>query len=780
MAVRLDLFSSRITLPNVFNYLRCCPPESLEEFYDEFMKTSDSLSSQRKLFQFLHSHHNRCLPGDVIIAIVATLCDKSLPLVLRKICLYILQESLPNNEIRLQDLEQSGAMTNMSPSLLELFTTIHMGEEGREELHLFGNKLIRCITSSDNSYVSIKLRALQVLVQLAQYLRSPLPHSEVEFLAHSLKSFLGSKTVAQLPKSIKRKESWAGMTDKDDVVQFSTALHFVDNPYSDDDLDIHTFSALHQLWSSIFGRYHQFRPVEQELSKKMVEYSQHILEQVERTPLKSLDSSLQQAALIESLLLLNDACWSDPTQVARVIPIVRRVHDRASIPEVILPALRFLLMQGQHVGYNPSSELENFFKSTLVKASKNLCSSCEVVLFLRDHLEEFNSMPSVPLQRWFPNILKILAWFPVTFISEFMDLLPAFMSDSTAIEVLHCVLDLPCLSAALLCMSDEELQNRSNILSSLQNANCKSMLTFILRQKSGGGETLERLHLLHAALRDVIDHSRVRAAADVVPSLLKAYFEVINDNADANVASRLLPVMLDRSTTLYFTPGYSAGIQRTFSEEMIRIIQKHPRLISEAKQEIGDFLCSNKDPSESLCTNLVWAIGQYASSAFCGDVTFELIHSYYDVLECMTYEHLSNSRPETISIVAATLVKLASRYQDLVPRVLLCLSKIDQFAKMTGTTEWNVVSARIQEFVALLSEPNVAFAVLSPSVEALSGRYHGDCATLPVLWRAASVLLHSPSLVAKVEDQKPRVNSYHEQAEYRTSVVVVQSHCEAP
>lgn len=50
-------------------------------------------------------------------------------------------------------------------------------------------------------------------------------------------------------------------------------------------------------------------------------------------------------------------------------------------------------------------------------------------------------------------------------------------------------------------------------------------------------------------------------------------------------------------------------------------------------------------------------------------------------------------------------MQLASRNQDLVPRVLLVTNKIHYFAKISNSTEWEAVVVRSEEYQALLGEP---------------------------------------------------------------------------
>ena len=72
---------------------------------------------------------------------------------------------------------------------------------------------------------------------------------------------------------------------------------------------------------------------------------------------------------------------------------------------------------------------------------------------LSKHLEGIYNHPVYTTSRQLFShsslIGQILAWSPVTFVGEFLQLLPAFVTKSSASEVLHSLLDLPCLSATL-------------------------------------------------------------------------------------------------------------------------------------------------------------------------------------------------------------------------------------------------------------------------------------------------------------------------------------------
>lgn len=106
------------------------------------------------------------------------------------------------------------------------------------------------------------------------------------------------------------------------------------------------------------------------------------------------------------------------------------------------------------------------------------------------------------LSRFFPNILKVLAWFPRTYLAEFITLLPGFVSEATCIEMMHTLLDLPCLSAAL-----EQTRSRSvsgggsTTSGSPINA---ALLNYILRGEGGLGGTIDRLGDLYTLLQPCV------------------------------------------------------------------------------------------------------------------------------------------------------------------------------------------------------------------------------------------------------------------------------------
>lgn len=124
-----------------------------------------------------------------------------------------------------------------------------------------------------------------------------------------------------------------------------------------------------------------------------------------------------------------------------------------------------------------------------------------------------------------------MAWSPVTFIAEFLLLLPAFITDATTSEVLHSLLDLPCLAATLQAQhilstnpgaADYNPYPRySKCLAAFQDGTYKFMFGHFLRSENGKGDTIDRLGSLHHLLLDFVEHERVKAVSRIAPLLMK-------------------------------------------------------------------------------------------------------------------------------------------------------------------------------------------------------------------------------------------------------------------
>ena len=99
---------------------------------------------------------------------------------------------------------------------------------------------------------------------------------------------------------------------------------------------------------------------------------------------------------------------------------------------------------------------------------------------------------------------QILAWNPRTFVSDFVEIVPAMMSPTTSLEVFHTLIDLPCMTAALEVMEkykNVDLSTVTGVISDLdpttsadafKNAMFRPMFNFFTRAEGGHGDTINR------------------------------------------------------------------------------------------------------------------------------------------------------------------------------------------------------------------------------------------------------------------------------------------------
>ncbi|MXQ94040.1 hypothetical protein E5288_WYG008553 [Bos mutus] len=543
------------------------------------------------------------------------------------------------------------------------------------------------------------------------------------------------------------------------------------------------------------------------LREKALEYCQRLLEQSGRRALRKANSDLQKAVsaggrpwaeptapseppvspqcLVEAVLVLDVLCRQDPSFLYRALPCVRALRTRlcgdTACVRALLPIAQFFLHHGEAAAVDADAVCQHLFTRIPSEHFHSPMLAFEFVQFCRDHLVLFGSNLDL-LRTSFPNLFKasvgsgvlrrpsplqFLAWSSPALTSEFVALLPVLVDAGTAVEMLHLLLDLPSLTAALdlqlrasQAASERPLWDVSvrapGCLEALRDPQAQGLFQHLLRAKASG--TVERLTPLHQLLQPLASCARVLQCAQAVPTLLRAFFAAVTQFASGALASQLALLLLERSDSLFQVEGYEADVHRVLSSQFPALCKLHPPLVVERAKELLEFVGSLGGPRSTghMLTSVVWAIGEYLSVSWDRRCSAEQISRFFEALEALLFE-VTQSRPsaalpkcppQVITVLMTTLTKLASRSQDLIPRVSLLLSKMRTLAQspavgpVHGEDDLGAVRTRATELLNLLKMPSVAQFVLTPSVEVSQPRYHRDCNTaLPLALDTVSRLL---------------------------------------
>ncbi|XP_051988065.1 AP-5 complex subunit zeta-1-like isoform X3 [Xyrauchen texanus] len=519
-------------------------------------------------------------------------------------------------------------------------------------------------------------------------------------------------------------------------------------------------------------------PPKERLREKAFEYCQRLIEQSDRKALKRTDTELQKACIVESVSIMDIICGEDPSYVYRAFPCIKALYGRLNgdlaHARALLPIAQFYLNHSETAAVDSEAVFRKLFSNCPTEQFNEPMLAFEFIQFcllnasvLQDRVANYRQS--------FPNLLKFLAWNCPGLITEFVELLPSLVAPGTAIELLHTLLDLPCLAAAL------DLQHRSACyqamdrttwdqqgaklaacLDAFRQPSYRGLFLYILRPEAGTGDTIDRLKMLHEILADMAESPRVVRCAQVVPVLLHVYFNAVAKIADEKLINQLLLVLLERSSLLYDIKTFNAEVQKVFSTHLQALCKLHPPLIVDQSRELLDFVGSpaNIYSKEDIYTHVVWVIGEYLSVSYDSRCTVELITSFFESLEAVLFEITqvrqstcpSSFSPRLITVLMTTLAKLATRSQDLIPRASLFLSKVRLFAHSSpvmacySEEDTEEIITRAHELINLLRLPNVAQFILASSAGGDSPRWHRDTnASLPQGMRAVSRLLHRQS-----------------------------------
>ncbi|XP_035472368.2 AP-5 complex subunit zeta-1 isoform X2 [Scophthalmus maximus] len=511
-------------------------------------------------------------------------------------------------------------------------------------------------------------------------------------------------------------------------------------------------------------------PPKERLREKAFQYCLRLIEQSDRKALKRTDTELQKACLVEAVCILDCVCVEDTSLVYRTFPCVKALFGRLSsdltFARVLLPIAQFYLNHGEMAAVDCESVWKLVFGRFPAELFNSPFLAHELLRFLRLNLESLQLR--VPeYTRSFPNLLKFLAWDSPAVVDDFVDLLPSLVTAETAVELLHTMLDLPCLSATLLlqlrstCSPISEPGGRGLLsLDAFRSASLRGLFLYLLRTEAGSGDTIDRLSTLHELLAEAADWPRVVQCAQTVPVLLHIFFSAVVMIADEKLSAHLILVMLERSSLLLNIPTYIKEIHRVFSCHLLRLCKLRPSLVVDQSHELLEFAgtTANVYSKDEIYTHVVWALGEYLSVSSDSRCSVRLITSCFEALEAVLFEITSSAPPpgaacpvpRVITTLMSALAKLASRSHDLIPRVSLFLSKLRTVTR-GGSVAWCTdeedlvaIVMRGEELWSLLKTPGVAQSVLTPPPHVTTPQWHRDTnLSMPLQLRTLTSLTHT-------------------------------------
>uniref|UniRef100_A0A8I5NUH8 Adaptor related protein complex 5 subunit zeta 1 n=1 Tax=Papio anubis TaxID=9555 RepID=A0A8I5NUH8_PAPAN len=565
----------------------------------------DTLDSLQRLFLIISAtKYNRRLEKTCVDLLQATLGLATCPEQLQVLCAAILREMSPSDSLSLVwDHTQNSRQLNLVASVL---LAQWKGDRNEEVVVLSPGTL-----QEDQATLLSKR-----LVDWLRYasLQQGLPHSSSFF----------STPRARQPGPITEMD---GAVATDFFTVLSTGHRFTEDQW----LNVQAFSML-RAWllhsgpeglgtldtddrseqegstlsvisatSSSAGR---LLPPRERLREVAFEYCQRLIEQSNRRALRKGDSDLQKACLVEAVLVLDVLCRQDPSFLYRSFSCLKALHGRvrgdpASV-RVLLPLARFFLSHGEAAAVDSEAVYQHLFTRIPLEQFHSPMLAFEFVQFCRDNLHLFGGHLST-LRLSFPNLFKFLAWNSPPLTSEFVALLPALVDAGTALEMLHALLDLPCLTAVL------DLQLRSSpapserplwdtslrapsCLEAFRDPKFQGLFQYLLRPKASG--TTERLVPLYQLLQPMAGCARVAQCAEAVPTLLQAFFSAVTQVADGALINQLALLLLGRSDSLYPAPGYAARVHSVLSSQFLALCTLKPSLVVELARDLLEFLGS--------------------------------------------------------------------------------------------------------------------------------------------------------------------------------------------
>uniref|UniRef100_H0ZBP7 Adaptor related protein complex 5 subunit zeta 1 n=1 Tax=Taeniopygia guttata TaxID=59729 RepID=H0ZBP7_TAEGU len=717
----------------------------------------------------------RKLDGEFVELLQTVLCSPKSPEQIQVLCAAILREMSPCNDLILSCDEIQDT------KLLSLVSSVLLAQGNKGEVAAVGQRVVKALERRLPEGQSARF-LLPVLANVLRLSPGSLTEEQIDVVSKKLADWLRYASIQQgmaQPSggffSSPRTKQPAPITEVDGAVatDFFTVLSVAQHYTQDQWLNVQTFSMLRN-WLLCYGgkelntlnpgaragvdgsetppvcaagRAGRPLPPRERLRDKAFEYCQRLIEQSSRRPLKKDDGDLQKACLIEAVTIMDIICKQDSFYVCRAVSCLKVLHSRicgdGTYARALLPIAQFFLNHSKLAAVDSDAIYKHLFTDIPAQLFHNPSLAFEFVQFCKDNTQLFTDSSSI-FRQSFPNLFKFLAWNSPPLISEFVDLLPFLLDPDTTIEIFHLLLDLPCLTAAL------DIQLRAAALPASEKAGAdpagkpatcleafrhplyKSLFQYLLRTKAAPEDAPESLVPLRQLLGSLAGSPRVVQCAETVPVLLELFFRVVAEFADGSLINQLVVLLLQRSDQLYEIPAFKEDVYRVLGSQLATLCGLRPALLVELSTEILEFsgAVSNIQSKEAIFTHLAWAVGEFLSVSHDKRCTVEQITRFFEPLEAVLFEitqlrpqaSTPSCAPRAISVLMATLTKLAARSQDLIPRVSMFLSKMRTFVQSPAVTsvysdeDLEEILIRATELMNLLKMPSVAQFVLTPPV----------------------------------------------------------------
>ncbi|XP_041257672.1 AP-5 complex subunit zeta-1 isoform X2 [Onychostruthus taczanowskii] len=741
----------------------------------------------------------RRLDGKFVELLQTVLCSPKSPEQIQVLCAAILREMSPCNDLILSCDEIQDT------KLLSLVSSVLLAQGNKGEVAAVGQHVVQALERRLPEGHSARF-LLPVLANVISLSPESLTEEQTNVVSKKLADWLRYASIQQgmaQPSggffSSPRTKQPAPITEVDGAVatDFFTVLSVAQHYTQDQWLNVQAFSMLRN-WLLCYGGKEldtlnpgdkaggdrsvtpavpapatagRQLPPRERLRDKAFEYCQRLVEQSNRRPLKKDDGDLQKACLIEAVTIMDIICKQDSSYVCRAVSFLKILHSRicgdAAYARALLPIAQFFLNHSKLAAVDSDAIYKHLFTDIPAQLFHNPSLAFEFVQFCKDNSQLFTDSSSI-FRQSFPNLFKFLAWNSPPLISEFVDLLPFLLDPGTAIEIFHLLLDLPCLTAAL------DIQLRAAALPASEKAGAdpagkpatcleafrhplyRSMFQYLLRTRSAPEDAPDSLVPLRQLLASLAGSPRVVQCAETVPVLLELFFRVVAEFADGSLINQLVVLLLQRSDQLYDIPAFKEDVYRVLGPQLAMLCGLRPALVVELATEILEFsgAVSNIQSKEAIFTHMAWAVGEFLSVSHDKRCTVEQITRFFETLEAVLFEitqlrpqaSTPSCAPRAISVLMATLTKLAARSQDLIPRVSMFLSKMRTFVQSPAVTsvyceeDLEEILIRATELMNLLKMPSVAQFVFTPPVA--STRFQREVNdSLPLALRMVTQLL---------------------------------------